>query len=100
MNRLTSFSWSTEFVLCLAVIGDVESERYGRVDNKHFVFRLALYILGRAVIFTRKLLFIFSLLKISFRVTLNWHSSLDDERQKLWLWRVVMREFIKNSFLY
>ena len=46
-----------EFVLCLAVIGDVESERYGRVDNKHFVFRLALYILRRAVIFTRKITF-------------------------------------------
>ena len=55
--RLTSFSWSTEFVLCLAVIGDVEDERYGRVDNKHFVFRLALYILRRALIFTRKITF-------------------------------------------
>ena len=55
--RLPSFSWSTEFVLCLAVIGDVESERYGRVDNKHFVFRLALYILRRSVIFSRKVPF-------------------------------------------
>ena len=57
MNRLTSFSWSTEFVLCLAVIGDVEDERYGRVDNKNFVFRLALCILRRPVIFTRKITF-------------------------------------------
>jgi hypothetical protein len=55
--RLTSFSWSTEFVLCLAVIGDVEDECYGRVDNKHFVFRLALYILRHSVIFTRKITF-------------------------------------------
>ena len=57
MNRLTLFSWSTEFLLCPAVIGDVEDERYGRVDNKHFVFRLALYILRRALIFTRKITF-------------------------------------------
>ena len=100
MNRLTSFSWSTEFVLCLVVIGDGEDKRYGRVDIKHFVFRLALNILRRAVFLRVKLLLIFYLRKISFRVTLNWHSSLDDERRKLWLWRVVMREFIKNSFLY
>ena len=54
--RLTSFLWSTEFVLCLAVI-DVKDERYGRVDNKHFVFRLALYILRRAVIFRGEITF-------------------------------------------
>ena len=57
MNQLTSFSWSTEFVLCLAMMGDVEDERYRRVDNKYFVFRLALYSLRRAVIFTRKITF-------------------------------------------
>ena len=61
MKRLTSFSWSTEFVLCLVAIGDGEDKGYGRVDIKHFVFRLALNILRRAVFLRVKLFIIFHL---------------------------------------
>ena len=62
--RLTSFSWLTEFVLCLVVIGDGEDNRYGRVNIKQFVFRLVLNILRRAVCLRVKLFIIFHLRNI------------------------------------
>jgi len=64
------------------VIGDGKDERYARVDTKHFVFRLALNILWRAGHLRVKLIIICYLRNVSFHVTLIWHSSLDDERQK------------------